>query len=424
MQNLKLSAKNLIIFLFLFIFSVRPLIDLQGSYTGDSINLGGVVGVLSVILAMVAIIISSSARKILAEPFFLWLAPVVFVSVLFSMASDDVDSTRVIFARFLSGFSFVVPMYMILSSGVPRRYLHFAYKFFLFSVSIPVAIGWLQYVGLYPYSFFDYYDGQSVGRVSGGYFQPSSLTRYLMFLIFFTLCLSKIKLVGGRLSFLIVAVSVATIFITGHRTSILLTLFLTPLFYYGVYSKFPMPNKSLIFFLLPAMPFVAVVVLMVNPDKILSLMDSLSITYNTIVNSFSLAFDGSFMRGRGNLWMMAVDTIQSSDLFNLLFGYSYTEFEIHNDPLRLIVTYGLFGFSCFSFFFYGLYRFCLRKIVTDNDVALISVYALLLLTSITLEPTLYPNFMWLFFVSLVFINLACGGNVLSQREVALSGRGK
>jgi len=69
------------------------------------------------------------------------------------------------------------------------------------------------------------------------------------------------------LSFLIVAVSVATIFITGHRTSILLTLFLTPLFYYGVYSKFPMPNKSLIFFLLPAMPFVAVVVLMVNPDK-------------------------------------------------------------------------------------------------------------------------------------------------------------
>jgi len=43
-------------------------------------------------------------------------------------------------------------------------------------------------------------------------------------------------------------------------------------------------------------------------------MDSLSITYNTIVNSFSLAFDGSFMRGRGNLWMMAVDTIQSSDL--------------------------------------------------------------------------------------------------------------
>lgn len=395
----------LIIVLFLLFFATRPLIDLQGSYKDGAINLGGIVGITSAGIAIASFFLSRNARAIILQPFFYLLIPIFIFGLIFLIISERPNETALEFARFIAGFSFIVPLYLILNLRIHDKYLKIAFKIFSFSLFVPIFIGWMQYLGYYPYSFYDYYDGQPIGRVSGGYFQPSSLTRYLIFFMIFSMCMRKINFLNKNIFYLIFLFSSATIFITGHRASILAMVIILPIFYYGIYNKFPKFNKRIALFSIVIIIF-TFLYFVLSESFAKSILNSVALTFNTIIKSFSISLDSSFMRGRGELWIMAVDQITSSDLVNLIFGFSYTKFEVHNDPLRIFLTYGILGFVLFSLFFYNLFKFCNKKIASKNSFALMSVYLFLAMASVTLEPTAYPNFMWLFFITPAFIRLA------------------
>lgn len=266
------------------------------------------------------------------------------------------------------------------------------YKWFwiLFSVTIcvPLYFSYQQYQGTYPYFEFDTIDGESVGRISGGYNKPMNLICFL-----FPFFLAGLYFIQHKkfLGYLMVCLICSFLWIIGHRTSFIAFLIVL------VASFFPTSSNKLIYayykyflnFFVGLVFFVALFII----EKNFGLMDGL--------------------RGRIAMWLGHAENFFNSNLINIIFGkqeilldhdkYSphlVTRLigsleEAHNNTLRTIIYFGIAGYLLYC----TLFRWLMMKTyhsTTDTRTRFLkfSCFIFLLLFGITNEPVYYSSLLW------------------------------
>ncbi|WP_191566671.1 hypothetical protein [Metabacillus idriensis] len=392
-QTYKTSVSQIFIVILMLMICFRIIIDLTG-YLGEesgNLNFGAIYSVLFLCISFL-LVVHKWVNKGVSISDVLIFSIIIGYIIAFIYNGIFPGSSTSLF-RFLTGFiAFNLLFYSDLK-GKSIKYI----KLFFILLLVPIIISWLQYIGLYPFTFYDWVNGSEFGRPSGGYFQPSSLTRLLIFgciLIYIIDYSTKFK-VHYKLSLL--SLLLATCFISGHRTSLLIMLIL--ILFYELHQI-----KKFLGFLLKSLPLIIPIILLATfllREKI----ESYLIIYSELLN---ISNNGNLeVRGRGEIWGNAADILSNEyDPIQLIFGYGYPIIEAHNDILRIILVNGIWGLFLNIFLLIFVYKFVSKKVNKPGRIILNGTYIYLFLFSIPLHPTEYPNFLWLFtFTLIILINI-------------------
>jgi O-antigen ligase len=304
--------------------------------------------------------------------------------------------------RLLAGLTFFYTAGPSLAES--SRFDRFA-KIFLCAMVVPLVLTCFQVAGVLPYEYFDWNENGELGRASGTYPTPLSLSFFLIYA--FPLALnvadgkgqSALSKLGARL-FLLLA-SFALVF-TYHRVSyiiialqVLLWLFMSRGF------------KAALFFslLLATIGF--------------SFSGGLRTLYAPLQESATGQVDirsDEFLRGRGFQWFLFLDSYASGSSTTWILGRGGSVIpgvetvegvldadEPHNDFIRILHAYGLVGLLLYLSVLVLLVKrtfFVLRSgdIFTRNlgRITLLALTAFVAL-SMTTEPTRYPTGVWYLF---------------------------
>ncbi|WKA57749.1 hypothetical protein QWY16_14770 [Planococcus shenhongbingii] len=385
------GIKGILIRVLLFLIVTRTVIDLLGgAYVEEGpVNPGGISGLLfaggAVLLVLIRLIEKGKVHY--------FAAFIIILLVVYAIALSTNDEFGVAsVARFIIGFS---AAFLLIYPQKNRVNVSRMIKLYFILLLIPIGIAWLQFFNLYEYSYFDYVNGEEFGRPSGGYFQPNSLTRLLIFGILIIYILDQAERMNIFLKYGMITLFFLTIFISGHRTSLLIALLIVLLF--DVAKKF----KRFIIFL-PLTGILCIAALM----AIINFMGDRISDYLTIYSSyFNLFSDGEFkLRGREDIWSSIINQMAAENGFmQWVFGRGVPFFDAHNDLLRILMVNGILGVLVYAFFLAYIYRFCTRRVNRIGKSAVRVTFLYLFLFGLTLQPMEYSHFMQMFFFSLFII---------------------
>jgi hypothetical protein len=417
----------------LFLIAMRPIIDLHGKYEGEGINAGGVLGF--IVACMILVEFFTRVKRWSYQMAFVILAAltVLLVGLIHLLVEPNILDVSVTFSRFFVGFSalLIIPLLQQQRPEVQQELLLLFFKVLLLASTIPAIIAWLQFLGLHPFSYYDYVFGLPYGRPTGGYGQPNSLGRLLVFVSIVTYIVSLTNRIKASARVAILGVAFSTAYISTHRTSILILALMIVLF----------ELRSLLFlthrlafrkiYLVMLCLFLVYILATLLSDRVQRLIDPATterVTYTTELVSKSLDHllgyritDEDYLRGRGQMWRMTIELMEKVPFSAIIAGIGHEPIEAHNDFLRIYMVHGVLGLICYMSIFLILFVSSWRRVDSTGKWALLALYVYLLLFSIPLHPTNYPYFMWLFFVCHAFI--ACQPWRLTSRSgvIALSG---
>lgn len=156
----------------LFIFIIRPVIDLAWNHIlFMNMNLAGLTAVFIIILSIIHFLIHP--HIIINKTVFagvLYVIHIGIVALLNFTALVDLNYTL----RLLSEIMYLV----IVAPHISIKKLNKCILLFTIMTLIPIFITYFQTIGIIPYTYFDYINGIQICRGSGGYHQPSVLTRF------------------------------------------------------------------------------------------------------------------------------------------------------------------------------------------------------------------------------------------------------
>jgi len=277
---------------------------------------------------------------------------------------------------------------------------------FLIVLLIPIFLAFFQAMGIVPFSYWDWADGQEVGRASGMYQTPLELVRYLMIGVPLALWMrdrAEKATFSWFLSTGFLAVSAPALFFTFHRAG-WIAVGLEVL----LWLVFTQKTKKVMLFALALLAFG-----MLFSQKVESL-------YTPLTRAARGEIDvggEEFLRGRGALWVIFLDSLFSSKpaIWFIGKGGSIAEGfvpgladgitnEPHNDFLRILHAYGIVGLGLYLILlgrFAGIARGLRRRVRGgfDHDVGtiLLTVLVATVVMSITTEPMRYPTCVWYLF---------------------------
>jgi O-antigen ligase len=401
--------------LILFLIAIRPVIDLHGKYEGSGINAGGMLGFFLVLLILLEF--AKFATHLTYGFAFTVLAclSIFLVGCIQLLFVDEKHEVLLSVSRFLVGFTpvLLVPLILQQSPVMQRDIVSKFFKVLLAASAAPFVIAWLQFFGLYPFSYYDYIYGLPFGRPTGGYFQPNSLGRLMVFITILTYIVSYSNKIGNRMKLTIIATAFSTAYISTHRTSILilaLVILLFELYNFLFPSKVLAFRKFYLFFLFLLLGYILATLISDRAQQLISPATTERLHYTTELISKSLDHitsykitDEDYMRGRGLMWQMSLELMQKAPFSTKLTGFGYEPFEPHNDFLRIYVSHGMLGLLSHALVFFVLFVSAWRMVDKFGRTALSVLYLYLFLFSMPLQPTSYPFFMWLFFLCYSFI---------------------
>lgn len=380
-DNRDIRLRPLLLRMLLLCIVTRPLIDLTGKYDeGGLINVGGIYGMIFCMVCYVYAIANMFEKNKAGMQVLLHLFMLLILYMIALYNSSDAYFTSI--ARFVVGFSAVV-LILPVKSG---QYIELYSKWLLGIAMIPVIIAWLQLFGLYDFSYYDYLASSTVGRPSGGYFQPSSLTRTLLFCIIITYLVVKAKNYICKYS--LIFMYILTIFISGHRTSLIIA--------FVIIAMLEVTTT-----LIKRLPTLIVLSTAGLAAVIYYLRDKLTVYLDLFLVIFSDS--GINFRGREQIWSQSWEIYSQFSSVQKLVGYGYPMIEPHNELLRILLTNGLLGVLIYVVLFGSLFRFVYVRVSKFGRRALSTTFVYFILFGITLEPASYPNYMWLFFFTLTVI---------------------
>jgi O-antigen ligase len=271
---------------------------------------------------------------------------------------------------------------------------------------IPIFLAFFQAMGIVPFSYWDWADGQEVGRASGMYQTPLELVRYLMIGVPLALWMrdrAEKATFSWFLSTCFLGLSAPALFFTFHRAG-WIAMGLEVL----LWLVFTQKIKKVIVFALALLAFG-----MLFSQKVESL-------YTPLTRAARGEIDvggEEFLRGRGALWVIFLDSLFSSKpaIWFIGKGGSIAEGfvpgladgitnEPHNDFLRILHAYGIVGLGLYLILlgrFAGIARGLRRRARGgfDHDVGtiLLTVLVATVVMSITTEPMRYPTCVWYLF---------------------------
>jgi hypothetical protein len=250
---------------------------------------------------------------------------------------------------------------------------------------IPLYYSYLQYTGRMGFSEFDSYDGEVIGRISGGYQKPMNLIAFIVPIFLLGFYLWKVKgrwIIGGLIVFGILT----AIFFIGHRTSLIafVVMFISLFFMRTTQKVIYTYYRYFLNFFVPIAAFISFRIMF----STVGLLDKL--------------------RGRVPIWELHAWQYFDQGPFNLLLGSQKVLLdsdhrdlsvvlneEVHNNSFRTIVVFGLLGFFLYCVF--------MRKIVMhirNSDYpprlkfVMYSGFTYFIFYTITNEPMYYGSVLW------------------------------
>lgn len=252
------------------------------------------------------------------------------------------------------------------------------------SIAFPIIYGILQYQGVLPFTNYDVVEGKIIGRITGGYDKPNNLAAFLfpLYLLSF-IVFRKNRFIGASLLLFIIFL----IFITGLRTTVVIYLVISLGYFFKENMARFVYNYYRYFFNLIAGFLLITGVYALH--KIYGPMD--------------------LLRGRMLTWQGHVVDFFNSNSLTIFFGkghsnlgdhysaswYKGSLFEPHNNSLRVVVIFGLVGFTLYSI----LMRHFVLKAFKRTDLPLnkffmSASFLFIMLYSFTNEPLFYPSVFW------------------------------
>jgi O-antigen ligase len=300
-------------------------------------------------------------------------------------------------------------------------------RVFLMVLLIPICLSFFQAMGILQFSYWDWADGQAVGRASGMYQTPLELVRYLIFGVPLALWLRgrSMKATFERwLATSFLCLSVPALFFTFHRAG-WIVVGLEVLLWLVFTRK---AGKAMIFTL-----------------ALLAFGLLFSQRVESLFNPLTRAARGEidlggeeFLRGRGALWVIFLDSLFSSkpSIWFIGKGGSIAEGfvpgladgttnEPHNDFLRILHAYGIVGLGVYLAVlgkFVGVARNLRRRargcFAHDVGTILLTVLTATAVMSITTEPMRYPTCVWYLFTLASISSLQLRGGAEPSRANA------
>jgi len=157
----------------------KPLIDLTwrwrfATVAEQGINVQTLIGLL--VITVTALAIFLRRQRIVLDTKVIFLVVFAVLSVLFTPTSWGINEL----IRLITGVSFFFIAGVVLSEE--DFFDRFA-KGFILAVSVPVVLGLLQKFDVLPFEYWDWIEGQAIGRVSGTYQHPLGLIYFLVYAI-------------------------------------------------------------------------------------------------------------------------------------------------------------------------------------------------------------------------------------------------
>lgn len=379
----------------------KPLIDLTwrwrfANVAEQGINIQTLVAILVIAVTGLAIFLWKR-RLLLGVKVILFL---IFASLSASMTPVSWGINE--FVRLLAGVSFFFTAGVVLDKE--RDFDRFA-KYFVLTVSVPVTLSFLQRAGILPFEYWDWIEGQPLGRVSGTYQHPLGLIYFLVYAIplaLYLLTKPSQSLRCRLLLWLFISLSLVALVFTYHRTA-LVAIGLEIWLWMVLTKKYGR----------------ATLLVVLGGVLAVLLRDWLELLYANIgdIIQGKIAFSsGAFLRGRGMNWYLFLSSLFSSHPFYWLlgrggsvaegfvpdFGY-WSSNEPHNDFIRILHAYGLIGLGLylailFSFFWQSLHLRRMReRYLKHLGNLMIVLLTSIVILSMTTEPMRYPTGVWYLF---------------------------
>ncbi len=372
----------------LFFLVAKPLVDLTWRwqllrFSEQDINLQAVVGSLIVVCGLARI---WHLRKETPLP---RLGALLLIcsalSVLYSPSAMGLNEL----IRLYSGFVFL----FIGGEALCRRerFDWFA-KVFVGVVSVPVLLAFMQVAGLLPFDYWDWIEGQQIGRASGTYNTPLGLVYLFMYSV--PLALYLLERTNSWLLRLSVGASLLALGLTYHRTGYI-AIAAQVVLWLLLKKKFAVALS---------LCAVACLAAALYAGAVRALYEPLTAAVQGDVDVSS----DQFLRGRGLIWATYLaDYAQGtpvhwmigrggSVLHGSLFLDEMGENDPHNDFVRLLHDYGIVGMVLYIWLLWRLAVSGWRGLRSGpfpdgvGRVLLVSLLAVLILST-TGEPTRYPS---------------------------------
>ena len=389
--------------------AVRPIIDLFGRYEGSGLNAGGALGLAVAALSTLALLLSVRRLRPAGLRASMGYAAIAAIGVANLVTGGDPGGTMVSLARFLVGYAPLLILIAVTYSDSKPAITEARFRLFLFiltaATAIPVAIAWLQFAGVVPFTYFDYLDGSNVGRPSGGYHQPNSLGRLLVFLVLFWMIARLQGIVGTRLLIGVFVLASATVLITTHRTSLIslvvVLLLASPTLLVG--TRRPTRRLKSGIFVVTLFTSIWILGALANITLPSAIEQRLSTTVAVLGSVFSEGESDAgpvSLRGRGEIWHESWEMFATRAPSDKLLGLGAAPREAHNELLNALSVFGLVGIVSLIGIHIAAIQFSASSARRRLRWLIAATVAFYLLFGVTLQPLDYPYFMWLYFSAL------------------------
>jgi O-antigen ligase len=402
-----------------FFLATKPLWDLTWRWRffrifEQGVNIQTLMGLLVLAMNVIAILNRAAWRRLPRRVLiFLTCAS---LSLLFSPSSMGLNEL----VRLLAGTLFFYTAGPLLADR--HRFDRFA-KTFLCVMLIPIFLAFLQVAGVLPYDYFDWTAVGEIGRASGTYPTPLSLSYFLVigFPLAMYLADSKRQPRSTRQFgwIFMVAASLAVAFEYHRTTYVIIAL------QFIIWLSLTRGRRAVFWF----GAILALVVILSS--------GWLKMLYDPLVQSASVDISsGQFLRGRGFQWFLFLDSYASAGPFHWIFGLggsviagldpddtTIDSVEPHNDFIRVLHAYGAIGLILYLFILALLLRRIFQLLSSQDEFTRslartnLLILVAILIFSMMIEPLRYPAGAWYLFAlgSALFCTKASETRVLDSR---------
>lgn len=403
------ARSHLLLLVTLVLVGIRPVVDLAGSYDSQGFTPGPILSLVTACLAWLTFLHfpwtgSRPLRRAFLSLLLLLGLGTTHVIVASALNYQLMPTTESL-SRVFASLSFVLLYPYILAQRLSaRRAFSIFLAVFFVAVLFPITISWLQHSGYYAFSYYDYVDGARIGRPSGGYRQPNSLGRLMVFCEL--LMVPAISTAARRrrtslvtiCTFMLILCAL-TVFISTHRTSIISFGMIGVIIGFCLLVKRGMLNRlakyySLIGWLLGMACIAAILLYWWNGIKFGGFFSSFE-HYWELLRNLIVGNEFDTFRGRSPIWSKSWQYFTDRNTLGILFGGGYVPWEAHNDVLNILLKWGAVGLLLYGFFIWGVLQFCWKRCTGLGKTMLVGNALFLCLFAVSLHPTDYTLYMWL-----------------------------
>lgn len=386
----------------LFLFIIRPVIDLAWERTiFMGMNLAGLIAVFTIILTVTYFIAwPTMPVNVTVCTGILYATYIGYITLLNFTSLGDLDYAL----RLVSELAFLI----VVAPRISPEKLNKCILLFTIMTLVPIFITYFQVIGIVPYTYFDYVNGVKISRGSGGYRQPSVLTRFCSVGLLYTFYLFENERLSRNIKKILcvyIVLNIIAVMLSYHRTGYLLVFVETVLWLYLKNAKkmSRFIGKTLAGIILILIAFTVIYKLGLLSIDLSTLKSMLSISNIFTISDGKITFG---LRGRGRM----IETLKLGFIENpwyyTLFGNGVAinavtgiGMEVADmEFIRVLWNGGVVGMCIWLIHFISLKKAVAKYKNVENIDSLYRLatcmFWIFIIWGLTIEATNSPNLMY------------------------------